>query len=242
MAGAKVLLMANGNDATLGALLSTLNISALLLSTYLTSFPLLLIALPGAFLVYKYGVRGDSAAVEGRRRHGLMMLPLVGVSFLLTPTSVDYLLQQFAVAAVFLMLAFSRLFLEVAEWPLPQMGPLDLNALKSWLAKHMEVVAVAYVTFVLVAAPLLVNPLREMWLPAAKIEVEGYGAGTGWILAEDDHTTQILWADSTVVRFPSAQLKKVEFCRRGQSGGRVEGRPLVLVLFSRNPGKQLDCP
>ncbi|MEU8154503.1 hypothetical protein AB0B94_12640 [Micromonospora sp. NPDC048986] len=240
MAGAKVLLVANGNDATLGALLSTLNIPAVLLSVYLSVIPLLLVVLPGAFLVYKYGLSDDPRTAEGRLRTGLALLPLVGISFLLTPANTRDILSQLGIAGVFCVIAFSRFLPSVAQVRFPRVW--QLNRLKSWLVQHVNAVAVAYAMYAVVAFPLTGDPLRGIWLPAVRIEIEGHTVGTGWVLEENEQTTQLLWPDSTVARFPSSQIQRIEFCNLRRSTGVPGNRPLVLLLSARDPGRQPACP
>ncbi|MGV9212491.1 hypothetical protein ACTFTM_11600 [Micromonospora sp. RB23] len=241
MAGAKVLLVANGNDATLSALLSTLNIPAVLLSVYLSIVPLLLVALPGTYLVYQYGLSDDPATIEGRRRTGLTLLPLVGISFLLTPANTWDILVQIGLAIVFFVIAFSRLIQEFAQVPLPQVGPWQLNLVRSWLVRHVGAVAIAYAMCAVIAAPLIGDPRQGIWLPAVRVQIEGYAEGVGWILEENEQTTQLLWPDSTVSRFPSSQIQQIEFCSLRRSAGGSGNRPLVLLVFVKAPGRQPAC-
>ncbi|MFJ2083993.1 hypothetical protein ACI2KV_21680 [Micromonospora chokoriensis] len=236
MAGAKVLLVANGNEATLGALLSTLNIPAVLLSVYLYLLPRMLIVLPGAFLIYKYGVLGDVASIEERRRSGFILLPLVGTGFLLAPASVADIVTQAILALIYFVIAFTHFLPTLAQTTLSLGGLFRLGSLWAWLLKNIRLVAITYTAFVLIIAPLTRNPSQDMWLPAVTVEEEGGFIGTGWILEESEQATKLLLPDSTVTRIPSSEIIRIEFCQRGS--GR---RPLVLLLLTRGPGNQAEC-
>ena len=217
----KLLRVAQGDDATLKTLLSTLDVPAAFLGSLAPALPLICVVF-FAFVAFKAlsGSEGDAAGLPG------FVYSLAGTACFLT--------------ALFLPLSYVALLIV-----LPLVG-VAIHAI--FHPRRMElrrtlVSEVRSSNFVFVAAgfPLLITIFGSgsMWLPAEHLHIEGEQPRVGYVLKVEDGLHTILYKDSTeVVRIPQDKVEHRIIC--GETAKNWYGTPIFAL--SNEPADTPRCP
>ncbi len=221
LAGVRLFVLADGDDATMKALAQHTSMQALLIGSYLTFLPLILIL--GAALALterRAAMRGavsQTTALASVPPPAALMIAAVGVV-----TAPLYLVLLLVVVVLLLVAAMTV----GRRWPKPAWAanrpPSPL------LGGRVPTVWVDALTGLIGLTLAAVVLLQGMWLPASAVTVEGR-TRVAYLLGKEDDLETVLFRDGGGPRqLTSDQITQRRMCSEREAG--VWGRPLLSLL------------
>lgn len=236
LAGCSLLATSGGDQTTFLALVHTLDVTAILVSSYTALLPELVVVL---FVLWVYHKHPISGAGSNRERRGtiLFWLPVLLVDFLLLPHRPVFLLPS---------VLLSILLLGYLFWP------PALVRIHSWVGSRTFLVdgwrAIPSIALIGLLAMLVIFPVASgtMWIPPEVIgvQVESVGTGivevkgTGYVLEEKEGQVLVLWHDGRgITRYDAKAVKYRQVCHFDG-----EHKKRILVRDFRMPPQTVRTP
>lgn len=239
LAGIRILVVSDGNQATFLMLIRTLNLQALLLATYLPTLPTFGVVLCGAAIVYRSSLYGDRDQQHLRRRLATRMLPVVVLCSLFTAVAVEAIVLQIIAIVVYGLIGYSPAGLwEQAE---RYRARRRIASVLAWLglSRWLDLQALGLVLIAIF--PVLWAITFAMWLPANVVQFKDPNRErVGWVLEDEGGRITALWRDGTVGSYEDGSIQTTRPCELGANPW-PNGRPIVDVIMKGESRRQL-CP
>lgn len=221
LAGVRLFVLADGDDATMKALAQHTSMQALLIGSYLTFLPLILILAAALALTERRaamrGVVSQTTVLASVPPPAALMIAAVGVV-----TAPLYLLALFTAVAVLLVVAMTA----GSRWPRPRWAAnRPPSPLLGGRVPTVWVDAITVLTGLALAGVVL---LQGMWLPASALTVEGR-TQVAYLLGKEDDLETVLFRDGGgPQQLTSDEITERRICSERPSG--VWDRPLLSLL------------
>lgn len=213
LAGLSLLAASNGNVTVFKTLVTTLNVPAILITSYVTALP---VFLPVAFAVHAFFLMvraGLLANVRRDRRTFSFWMSFIIVDVMFIPHGVlDWIIISIAVAS-------GLTFVIIVPQFMMNQGGAIREILSSAADRHARGMArelLRDVPLAAVVALLLTQMalLNGMWLPPEVIAIKGQSPiSAGYVLQESENELLIYWADARgVQRYRADRIEYRQIC------------------------------
>ena len=220
MAGVRVLFYSGGDPVVLKALVETVNITTLLLGTFLPLLPLLAL-----FFFQTMAFNGVAFSRIWRTRWGRGALLLVYVVWMLIgqlPTTLWVTVGLIAgLVSRVLLRRLAPKFLDTAT---AYLGPTKSRSVDS-----TSVIATAGVLIFVLAVP------QGMWVPLERLSLDGEGDKIAYVLEDSEGWTTTIAQNRSIDVFKSAEVTGRVVCDQGNY------QSLMTLMTRSDPSPRDEC-